>query len=39
MAAWLATEAGRLLLGVREEFAAAEGAQRKAAGTSDLMTF
>ncbi|MEB3970373.1 3'(2'),5'-bisphosphate nucleotidase CysQ [Mycobacterium ulcerans] len=32
MAAWLATEAGRLLLGVREEFAAAEGAQRKAAG-------
>lgn len=32
VAAWLATEAGRLLLGVREEFAAAEGAQRKAAG-------
>ncbi|EPQ75140.1 CysQ protein [Mycobacterium marinum str. Europe] len=32
MAAWLATEAGRLLLGVREEFAEAEVAQRKAAG-------
>ncbi|AXN45456.1 MULTISPECIES: 3'(2'),5'-bisphosphate nucleotidase CysQ [Mycobacterium ulcerans group] len=32
VAAWLATEAGRLLLGVREEFAEAEVAQRKAAG-------
>lgn len=32
LAAWLATEAGRLLLGVREEFAEAEVAQRKAAG-------
>ncbi|WP_373139754.1 3'(2'),5'-bisphosphate nucleotidase CysQ [Mycobacterium marinum] len=32
VAAWLATEAGRLLLGVREEFAEAEVALRKAAG-------
>src|SRR5690349_18159046 len=32
LAARLATEAGRLLLGVREEFADAEAADRKAAG-------
>ena len=32
LAARLATEAGRLLLGVREEFADAEASERKAAG-------
>src|ERR1700747_1589636 len=32
LAARLATEAGRLLLGVREEFADAEASDRKAAG-------
>ncbi len=32
LAARLATEAGKLLLGVREEFADAEASERKAAG-------
>jgi 3'(2'), 5'-bisphosphate nucleotidase len=32
LAARLATEAGQLLLGVREEFADAEASERKAAG-------
>ena len=32
LAARLATDAGRLLLGVREEFADADASERKAAG-------
>lgn len=38
LAAQLATDAGRLLLQVREEFADAAAAERKAAGTSDRTT-
>lgn len=38
LAARLATEAGRLLLGVREEFADAEAGERRTPGTNDLTT-